>query len=201
MKMDWLEEENTDTEVFDIDGPELEAVDLDDPEYNEEAEVLDKIMDQFAYDRIALAMKQYKENDNDLSLFAILFLCERQPITEFFPNMLKAIYRYHTCYPDEQMEEYYILLLNQAAGFLSSSSNIDALKTLIADNMEIQPFDFFELIQTEMDYEQQEISPFTINELNELVAMFIGRAEKDPYFYNSKERMEQLEEYKKDKSL
>ena len=47
-----------------------------------------------------------------------------------------------------------------------------------------------------MDYEQREISPFTINEINELVTMFIDRAEQDPYFSDSKERMEKLEEYK-----
>ena len=142
-------------------------------------------------------MKQYREDRNDLSLFAILFLSEKHPITEFFPNMLKAIYCYHNCNPNDKMEEYYIRMLNQAAGYLSSGSNIDVLKTLISGNVEIEPFDFFELILTEMDYEQREISPFTINEINELVTMFIDRAEQDPYFSDSKERMEKLEEYKR----
>ncbi len=196
MKTDWLEEETTDVEVFNIDGPELEEVDLDEIEYEDGPQTLEDIIDQFAYDRIALAMKQYREDGNDLSLFAILFLSEKHPITEFFPNMLKAIYCYLNCNPNDEMEEYYILMLNQAAGYLSSGSNINVLKTLVSDNMEIEPFDFFELALTEMDYEQREISPFTINEINELVTKFIDRAEQDPYFSDSK-KMEKLEEYKR----
>lgn len=197
MKPDWLEEETSDVEVFNIDGPELEEVDLDEIESKDGPETLEEIIDQFAYDRIALAMKQYREDRNDLSLFAILFLSEKHPITEFFPNMLKAIYCYHNCNPNDKTEEYYILMLNQAAGYLSSGSNIDVLKTLISGNVEIEPFDFFELILTEMDYEQCSISPFAIKELSELVTTFIDRAEQDPYFSDSKERMEKLEEYKR----
>ena len=197
MKPDWLEEETTDIEVFNIDGPELEEVDLDEIEYKDGPQTLADIIDQFAYDRIAMAMKQYREDGNDLSLFAILFLSEKRPITEFFPNMLKAIYCYHDCNPEEQMEEYYILMLNQAAGYLSSGSNINVLKTLVSGNVEIDPFDFFELALTEMDYEQYEISPFTINEINELVTRFIDRAEQDPYFFESEENREKLEDYKR----
>lgn len=200
MKPDWLEE-TTDVEVYNMDGPELEEVDLDEIEYKDGPETLEEIIDQFAYDRIALAMKQYREDGNDLSLFAILFLSEKHPIIEFFPNMLKAIYCYHNCNPEDQMEEYYTLMLNQAASYLSSGSNINVLKTLVSGNVEIDSFDFFELILSEMDYEQYEISPFTINEISELVTMFIDRAEQDPYFSDSKERMEKLEEYKRKLTL
>jgi len=197
MNLDWFEEESTDIEDFNIDDSELEEVDLDDMEYKDGPETLEEIIGQFAYDRIALAMKQYRKGGNSLSLFAILFLSEKRPFTEFFPNMLKAIYCYHNCNPENQMEEYYILMLNQAAGYLSTGSNINVLKTLASGNMEVNPFDFFELILTEMDYEQCGISPFTINEINELETMFIDRAEQDPYFSESKERMEKLEEYKR----
>lgn len=196
MQFDWLKE-NTDVEVFNIDGLELESVDLDDIEYKDEPEILEDIIDQFAYDRIELAMKQYREDGNDLSLFGILFLCPKHPIKEYFPNMLRAIYRYYKSNPNEKMKEYYIIMLDQAASYLSSSNNINILKTLVSGDVEIEPFDFFELALTEMDYEQREISPFTINEINELVTMFIDRAEQDPYFTENKERMEKLEAYKR----
>lgn len=155
---------------------------------------LEELTTQFADERIAFAMDRYKEND-DLGLFAVLFLTPKDLIADFFPTMLRAIYRYHSSNPNEDTQTYYCTMLQQGASYLSSSESISLLKTLPSDSTEIDPFDFLELILTEIDFEQRKISPFTINELDDLAKKFIERAEQDPYFSESEERKEKLDDY------
>lgn len=101
-------------------------------------------------------MSQYSDGGMYISLFSMMFLSEKHPISEYFPNLLKAIYRYHDRTPNENIEEYFTRMLNQAAAYLSSSENINALRNVIDEDFVKEPVDFLDLAIAEMGYENCE---------------------------------------------
>lgn len=174
----------------------LEPIDLDDEEAGAVDVAMETLIEVFCDDRIEFAMNQYKDDGMDLSLFLIMFLIEKHPISEYFPNLLKAIYRYHERNPHENIEDYFTRMLNQAAAYLSSSENINALRSVVDEDFVIEPFDFLDLVIAEMGYENCGISPFKIDKLGEIAASFVNRAEQDSYFTESKDKMNKIEKYK-----
>lgn len=164
-----------------------ESIKADDDPVNAEpkgnsdtADIIEKLADE----RIELAMKAYKEDDNDMGLVAVLMknagLLPVQSTAEHYHYMLKALYRYYLNKPEDKIEEYYADTLNKMAGGTASIVEID---------------EFFEVVCAELEHKKQATSPFRADIIDNLLKSYIEWAKTEPALCENAEKMSKIGEY------
>lgn len=155
------------------------------------------VMDELADCSVQFAMKQHEEDIDGFGLFVILFVHAKEPIVDFYANILKAIYRYHRNNPNSKIEYIYNRTLNMAACYLSQSDNLVLFQSMADDDDKVEPLDFFDALIQELEFQVNGISPFKNIESKEFLEIFVKQAKKDPYFYDDPAKMQKIRSYTK----
>ena len=142
------------------------------------------LIQSFADEYIELAMKGYVHEDRSMDLFTILLIGKINstlPKDQCYQYLLKSLYDYYAKNQDEKIEVCYSNAIDNMVYYLSSKESIETLKTY-ADDLTIESsIDiFFDIVQTELCYQKDHLSPFKTLKLAEVIQMFEKNIKKDP---------------------
>lgn len=142
------------------------------------------LMKSFADENIELAMDGYADEDRSMDLFTILMMGKIKstlPEDQCYQYLLKSLYDYYAQNTDERIEICYSGAIDKLVYYLSSKESIDVLRTYLDSlTIEVSINIFFEIIQTELDYQKAGLSPFKTLKLAEAIKTFQKCIKKDP---------------------
>ena len=144
----------------------------------------DNLLQSFANEYIELAMKGWAYEDRSMDLFTIMLIVKLNstlPTDQCYQYLLKSLYNYYIKNQDVKIELCYGEAINKLVYYLSSKESIEALTTYVNSlTIETSIDIFFEIIQTELDYQKVHQSPFKTLKIAESIKMFKKNIKKDP---------------------
>lgn len=187
------DEEYTDDEECTDDEEYTDSVVHSEDEEVDEDEVVsglrysllpDNLLQSFADENIELAMDGYADEDRSMDLFTILVMGKIKsslPKDKCYKYLLKSLYDYYTKRKDEKIEICYTKAVDKLVYYLSSKESVDALKVYVDSlTIELCIGIFFEIIQTELDFQKSGLSPFKTLDLAESIKTFQKNIKRDP---------------------
>ena len=171
-------------------------------EYKDDADlryrlIPNDLLQSFADEYIELAMNGYSSEDRSMDLFSILLIVKIKstlPKDQCYQYLLKSLYNYYTKNQDEKIELCYSDAIDKLVSCLSSKENIKTL-TSYMDSLTVEKsIDiFFEIIQTELDYQKVHLSPFKTLKIAESIQMFKKNIKRDPVLSAKREIISSVE--------
>ena len=157
----------------------------------------DGMLASIADDRVAFALNR-DEEEAHMSFFSIYAGLPDKlgEGTDHYNYILNALYRYCKEHPNEDNENFFQRVINFAASLLSDN---EALETIKKDaeflTPELGAEIFFNMIISELYYENGEVSPFRSLELKKAVEYYINTVGENSVLSQNNELVEKIIDY------